>query len=205
MSQRSPAALILSAGESSRMGQDKALLLYQGRPFLEAIISNLRQAGVDRIAVVLGHHAAEIQRAVRLDSVQIVVNSDYHLGQTSSLQAGLKALDLMATDALLLCLVDHPAVSAEVMRQLLNAYRESGAPVVIPARKGRRGHPVLMGRALFEEFMQLKPNEGANTVIRKYFNSTHWLEVEDAAVLLDVDTPEDYRRLVGREAVGRRS
>jgi molybdenum cofactor cytidylyltransferase len=202
MKRRSLAALILAAGESSRMGKDKALLQYQGRTFLEIIAGNLRQAGFNRITVVLGHHAAEIRQAVPLDGVQVIVNSNYRLGQTSSLQAGLKSLDLASTSGILLCLVDHPAASAEVMRQLAEAYVESGAPVVVPVYDGRRGHPVLIGRALFNELLELQPTEGANTVVRKYHDSTYWLNVEDGAVLLDVDRPEDYRRLVG--AGGRR-
>ena len=191
------AGLILAAGESSRMGRDKALLHYQGRRFLEVIVANLRQAGLERITVVLGHHAAEIQRAVQLSDANVIVNRNYHLGQTSSLQAGLKTFDPAATDGVLLCLVDHPAVPAEVMRQLLDAYMECGALVVIPVHQGRRGHPVFIGRALFKELLELTLDEGANTVIRKYRDSTREVEIEDAAVLIDVDEPRDYTRLMG--------
>lgn len=197
------AALILAAGESSRMGEDKAILQYRGRPFLEVIIQNLRQAGVEHIVVVLGHHAAEIQRMTALDHVKVVVNRHYRLGQTSSLQAGLEALDLTATEGILLTLVDHPAVPPEVMRRVLQAHMESGAPVVVPVYRGRGGHPVLIGHELFEELLQLPASEGANAVIRKYRDVTCRLDVEDESVLLDVDRPEDYRRLVG-EAEGRR-
>jgi molybdenum cofactor cytidylyltransferase len=188
-------ALILAAGQSSRMGRDKALLQYQGGTFLQIIMQNLREAGVDRAVVVLGHHAAEIQQTIDLDRAQVVVNENYRLGQTSSLQAGLKALDLPATDGILLCLVDHPAVSADLMRRILLAHRESGAPVVVPVYKGQRGHPIFIGRALFEELLALKTTDGANSVIRKYHDSTRWLSVDQEGVLLDVDRPEDYRRL----------
>ena len=178
------------------MGRDKALLQYQGGPFLQIIMRNLGEAGVDRLVVVLGHHAAEIQQTTNLDRAQVVVNENYRLGQTSSLQAGLKALDLRATDGILLCLVDHPAVSADVMRNILLAHRESGAPVVVPVYKGQRGHPVFIGRALFEELLALKTTDGANSVIRKYYDSSCWLDVDQEGVLLDIDQPEDYRRLV---------
>jgi molybdenum cofactor cytidylyltransferase len=201
--QPSEVALILAAGESSRMGKDKALLPYERRPFLEVIMDNLRQAGVDRLVVVLGHHAAEIQELVALDHAQVVVNKNYRLGQTSSLQAGLKAVDLSATDGILLCLVDHPAVPAEVMRRILMARRESGAPVVVPVYKGQRGHPVFIGRALFKELLALKTNDGANSVIRNYHNSTCWLSVDQEGVLVDVDQPEDYARLMGKAVDGR--
>ncbi|MGH9343188.1 MAG: nucleotidyltransferase family protein [Terriglobia bacterium] len=187
--------LVLAAGESRRMGQDKALLEYQGRPFLEVILGNLRDAGIARTIVVLGHHADEIRRAARLGDAQVVINEDYRLGQTSSLQAGLRALDPATVAGVLLCLVDHPAAPAAVMRQLQDAFRETGAPIVIPVCQERRGHPVLMGRALFKELLALDPRHGANTAIQKYRNATHFLETGEEGVLLDIDDPGDYQRL----------
>lgn len=189
------AGIILAAGESSRMGRDKALLPYHGRTFLENIMSALREAGILRIAVVLGHHAEEIQRAVDLTEAETVVNQDYQRGQTSSLQAGLAAIERHDVEGALLCLVDHPAVGAETIRTLASAFAASGAPVVIPAREGRCGHPVLIGRELFEELAALDPGQGANTVIRKYRERTQFVEVEDAGVLIDVDEPETFERL----------
>jgi len=192
------AGLILAAGESSRMGTDKALLTYRGRTFVETILATLREAGVTRLAVVLGHHAGEIQRAVDFTGVDVIVNHDYRQGQTSSLQAGLKALDSsagMSVEAALLCLVDHPAVPAEVVRALIAAFRAARSPVVIPTFKGQRGHPVLIGRALFDELLGLSPEAGANSVIRKYLEATQFVEVGDAGILLDVDDPETYGRL----------
>jgi molybdenum cofactor cytidylyltransferase len=189
------AGLILAAGESSRMGQDKALLTYRGRTFLEAIVQTLRAAGLERIAVVLGHHAEEIQCAVDLRGIQVVINPDYSRGQTSSLQAGLRALEKDEPEAALLCLVDHPAVSAEAVQRLLANFRESSAPVVIPTFQGQHGHPVLISREVFPEILRLAPGTGANTVIRKYRDATQFAAVDDRGILLDVDDPETYRQL----------
>ena len=192
------AGLILAAGESSRMGTDKALLTYRGRTFIETNLATLREAGVTRLAVALGRHADEIQRAVDFKGVDVIVNHHYRQGQTSSLQAGLKALDSgagMSLEAVLLCLVDHPAVPAEVVSALIAAFRATRPPVVIPTFKGQRGHPVLIGRALFDELLGLSPEAGANSIIRKYRNATQFVEVGDAGILLDVDDPETYGRL----------
>lgn len=189
------AGLVLAAGESSRMGKDKALLAYDGRTFLETIVAHLREAGIERIAVVLGHHAEEIRRASALQDVEVVVNQDYALGQTTSLQAGIKALDSAETQAILLCLVDHPAVKPATVRQLVAAFQESNAPVAIPTFQSRRGHPVLIGHALFKELLALHTDEGANAVLRKYREVTQFVEVEDAGVLNDVDDPEAYSSL----------
>ncbi len=189
------AGLLLAAGESSRMGRDKALLLYRGRPFVETILGTLREAGIERVALVLGHHAEEIKRQLIVRGVEVVVNRDYRRGQTSSLQAGLRALDSPDLEAALLCLVDHPAVSGATVRQLIGAFEESRPAMVIPTYQGRRGHPVVISRTLFEELKRLGPAEGANAVIRKYRDTTQFVPVDDRGVLLDVDDPKSYREL----------
>lgn len=189
-------AVVLAAGESSRMGRDKALLPYLGRTFLEVIVENLRAAEVGSIVVVLGHRAAEIRHAAALQGAEVVVNTDYRLGQTSSLQVGLRALNLPMLDGVLLCLVDNPAVPAGLMRQLCLSHAQSGAPVTIPRQNGRPGHPVMLGRPLFAELLEMSVNEGANSVIRKYRSSACWLDVDDPGVTTDVDEPDDYARLL---------
>jgi molybdenum cofactor cytidylyltransferase len=179
------------------MGTDKALLTYRGRTFLEHILATLHEAGLKQLTVVLGHHAEEIQRAAKLTETEVVVNQDYRRGQTSSLQAGLRALDQPANQAVVLCLVDHPAVSTHVIRKLVAAFEQSAAPVVIPTYQGQRGHPVLISRALFAELLALSANEGANTVVREHRHSTQFVEVDDPGVLVDVDDPNSYRQLNG--------
>ena len=173
------AGLILAAGESSRMGRDKALLVYRGRTFLESIIAMLREAGIDRIAAVLGHHAQEIRQAANFAEVEVVLNSEYRRGQTSSLQAGLRALDSADLDAVVLCLVDHPAATSTTVRKLLESFRMSRAPVVIPTHQGQRGHPILISRTLFDELLSLGPEQGANLVVRKYRDRISFVEVDD--------------------------
>jgi molybdenum cofactor cytidylyltransferase len=189
------AGLILAAGESSRMGRDKALLTYRGRTFLETIVTTLREAGIEHVAVVLGHHAEEIQRNVKLKDAEVVINPEYRRGQTSSLQVGLRALHSPDLEAVVLCLVDHPLISADTVRALVMSFRRAGAPVVIPTFQDQRGHPVLIARALFSELLSLNPSEGADTVIRKYRDATVFVEVGDQEILLDVDDPETYHRL----------
>ncbi len=189
--------LILAAGESSRMGTDKALLQYRGHTFLEHVITTLREAEVHPIVVVLGHHAEEIQRAIDLSGVEVVVNPDYRRGQTASLQAGLRQLESPDLEAIVLSLVDHPTVSPKTVWLLVQSFRRSQSPVVIPTTQGRRGHPVLVGRALFEELKQIRHEEGANSVVRKYRDKTEFVEVDDPGILLDIDSPETFARLEG--------
>ena len=189
------AGLILAAGESSRMGADKAVLTYRGGTFLGTVFNVLRDAGIERIAVVLGHHAEQIERAVNLPCAEFILNPNYLRGQTSSLQAGLRALATPECEAIVLCLVDHPQVSPATVRQLITAFQRSLAPVVIPTHQNRRGHPVLIARSLFAELSRLDPDTGANTVLRQRRQATQFVEVSDAGILVDVDDRETYRRL----------
>jgi molybdenum cofactor cytidylyltransferase len=226
------AGLVLAAGESSRMGRDKALLSYRGQTFLEIIVAKLREAGISRVAVVLGHHADEIRRAVSLVGVEVVTNCDYLRGQTSSLQAGLAALDewslqreasaLARTgaarrlssalaqeteeridspgktkrlEAFVLSLVDNPAFESSTVSSLIRAFARTAAPVVIPTYGGRRGHPVLIARPLFEPLLALTADQGANSVIRAWHNRTQLVEVADPGILVDVDDEEAYGAL----------
>lgn len=189
------AGLILAAGESSRMGADKPLLMYRGKTFLENIIAALRGAGIQRIVVVLGHHAEEIQQALDLAAVEVIVNRDYRQGQTSSLQAGLQLLARNIPDCVVVCLVDHPAITADTVGKLIHHFKYSGHPVIIPQMNGKHGHPILLAKELFGEFLALGPGQGADTIIHARRSLTEFVEVTDPGILLDVDVPESYRRL----------
>jgi molybdenum cofactor cytidylyltransferase len=189
------AGLILAAGESRRMGRDKALLTYHGQTFLATIVGNLRAAGIENITVVLGHHQEAIQRAVNLAGMRVVINQDYQQGQTSSLQAGLAAAATDGPEAVMLCLVDHPAISSEVISKLRERFESVRPPVLIPTYKGEHGHPVVISRKLFPELVALPPGAPANKIIRNYRDATDFLEVADPGILLDVDDPAAYERL----------
>jgi molybdenum cofactor cytidylyltransferase len=189
------AGLILAAGESSRMGSPKATLTYRGRTFLERIVQILQEAGLERLVVVLGHQAEEIQRQIKIEAAQVVINPDYRSGQTSSLQVGLRSLMAEELEAVLLCLVDHPAVAAETVRTIVATFQQCGAPVVIPTYQGRRGHPVLIGRQVSDELLELASDAGADSVVRRYRAATQFVEVDDEGIVMDVDDPESYRRL----------
>jgi len=189
------AGLILAAGESRRMGRDKALLTYRGRTFIETILQNLIAAGIVNVTVVLGHHAGTIQAKADLSKARVVVNAEYEQGQTSSLQAGLATLSTDDPDAVMLCLVDHPAVSREVVTRLKEQFETTHPHVLIPTHNGERGHPVIINKVLFPELLALAPGEPANTVIRKYRPETQFIEVADRGILVDVDEPRNYERL----------
>ena len=192
--------LVLAAGESTRMGRDKALLPYCGRTFLETITLKLAEAGLEHVIVVLGHHAELIRQEVSLAAAEVVVNRNYARGQTSSLQAGLAAVGRTGSnpDAIVLCLVDHPAFEPATVCRLMDEFDNSASPAIIPTWQGKRGHPVLIARDLFAALLALTADQGANTVIRAWQDHTRTIEVPDPGILVDIDDPKSYRALEAR-------
>ena len=192
------AGIILAAGESSRMGRDKALLPLGRETFLEHLIEVLR-GEVRPLVVVLGHHAEQIEdRIAPLTDIRIVRNPDYKLGQLSSLQAALRALANEPVAGALVCLVDHPAITKEVVRALLERFEKHPANILIPTCQERRGHPVLFPSHLFQELLDAPLDEGARVVVRRHAAEVELVETGEAGILLDVDRPADYDALLER-------
>ncbi len=188
------AGIILAAGESRRMGADKALLPYAGTTFLQHLVE-LFLPRVAPVIVVLGHHAEKILAALPAGvGVEIALNPDYRSGQLSSLQTGIRALPA-ATQAALITLVDHPAVAPSTLDILIERFRSSGASLVIPRYEGRRGHPVLFSRAILDEIAALPPAATAKQVVHAHQNDTAYENIADPGVLKNVDTPADYESL----------
>ncbi len=194
----SVAGLILSAGESRRMGSPKALLRRngmnppRGETFLDGLIARFSEVCAP-VIVVLGHSEAEIRAGIRLtDEAVFVTNPNYRLGQLSSMQCGLRAMPEAAEGALF-TLVDHPRVHAETLRRLL---AEPRAEIVKPRYEGRSGHPVFFARSLFPEFLALPPDRQARDVVRGHGAGTRFVDVNDPGILDDIDDPEAYQRLL---------
>jgi molybdenum cofactor cytidylyltransferase len=189
------AGVILAAGESRRMGRDKALLPVGEHTFVEHLIEVL-QPELSPIAVVLGHHAEEIERQITADNVLILKNPNYKLGQLSSLQVAMKYLINTNVAAAIVALVDHPAITASVVRALVGRFRETGAPIAVPVCHGRRGHPVLFARSTFQELLDAPLDEGARYVVHQHASEMELVETEEEGILWDLDFPADYERFV---------
>lgn len=192
--------IVLAGGRSSRMGRPKALLPIGsgGESFFDRVTRTLLDAGIEEIVVVVGADAEAIRAGVRpLSGVHIIDNPDYEQGQLTSLLTGLRAIDLGRASAALITLIDVPLVSAATVRTLIAAQRERGAPVVRPVSKGRHGHPVIFGRELFAELQRADPAHGAKPVVRAHAAEMIEVPIEDEGAFTDIDTREDYERIIG--------
>ena len=194
------AAVILSAGESSRMGSPKALLRTpDGRLFVIRIVDAFAAAGVVDVTVVTGAHHEAIAAAVAAEppavSPRLVRNPDPSRGQLSSLWIGMDAAIGPAVEALLVTLVDVPMIDGSTISSVIDTWRQTHAPIVRPARGDRHGHPVLFDRALFDELRQAPLDAGAKAVLRKFEARIVNVPAAGDGSLIDVDTPADFTAL----------
>jgi molybdenum cofactor cytidylyltransferase len=193
-------AVILSAGESSRMGRPKALLPIGGQKFIERIVGVLAQSRAGRMIVVLGHHADEMRRQIEHLPIDIVVNPDYKSGQLSSLQAAIRRIQNDdRCDGMLVHLVDHPFIDAVLVDAMIERFYETKKLIVVPRHKEKRGHPVIFSRDLFEELLSAPADQGAKAVVNAHRKETLEIEWQDEGITLDIDTPELYRKHVRGE------
>ena len=180
-------------------GRPKANLpIGEGETFLTRIVRTFLDAGADDVVVVLGHDAQAVAESFLTSGLpaRLVVNRDYAAGQRSSVLAGLAAVDRPGTAAVLLTLVDLPLVTAATVRAVVDHYRRTGALVVRPASESRHGHPVLIDRRLFDELRASDSQTGIKPVVRRHASAESDVPVDDPGAFFDVDTPEDYARVM---------
>jgi molybdenum cofactor cytidylyltransferase len=195
-------AVVLAAGASSRMGEPKALLAAGPRTFVRRILDTLRAAAVaDSVVVVRPESDAVVREIAAAGYGRAVVNADPSRGQLSSLVTGLDAIDGPRVVAALVTLVDVPLVTPATIETLLARAAISRALIVRATYGNRHGHPVIFKRELFDALRRADPAVGAKAVFAA--NTVEDVEVDDPGVLQDVDTPDDYRRLVREIKPGR--
>ena len=187
-------AAILAAGESRRMGSPKALLPYRGKTFIEHLIEITHHPRIAVRRIVLGAHVDEIRAKLPGESASVVINPDWRQGQLSSIQAAIRTIAADETAGIILCPVDHPLISPELIARLIDAFDSSGQLIVLPIYHGRRGHPVIFGASLYAELLAASPAIGAREVV--WAHAAELLEVatEEDGVVLNINDPETLRR-----------
>jgi|SRR5215472_7710164 len=216
------AVVILAAGESRRMGRPKALIPFpehvfstshnarheaaaakaasdaepkNPKTFLCYLIDVTRHPRAELLRVVVGAHAEEIRASAKLDAGELVVNEDWQHGQLSSLQSAIRSLPEGATEGMLVCLVDHPLISAELVARLMEAFAREKNKIVIPTFNGKRGHPVIFPEALYSELLQAPEEIGARAVVRTHASDVLEIPVEEEGVVLNLNDPESLQRI----------
>ncbi len=193
------AATVISAGTSSRMGYPKALLEFHGRTFLETILDALRAVGVQRRVVVLGPDADKILKHIGLRDVTVLSTERLEAGPIGSIRAAIREVQAHPVDGLLVWPVDMPQVTIATVETLLEQFRGSDRPIVVPEFRGTRGHPIIFGRSVFDELLAAPDAEGARAVVRADAGRVLRVPVDDPAVIKDLNTPEEYQELMKRQ------
>jgi molybdenum cofactor cytidylyltransferase len=189
------ASVILSGGASSRMGSPKALVPYQGRPFLEHLLEVTAHREIGARRVVLGAHAEPISKAVDLKADEIVINHEWQKGQLSSIQAALRSLP-PGTDGILLCLIDHPLISSALVQDLIEQFYKTKKPVVLPVYEGRRGHPVIFSASLYDELLHAPLETGARAVVWAHSGEIEEVRTNEEGCVLNLNDPETLNKTI---------
>jgi molybdenum cofactor cytidylyltransferase len=200
------AGIILAAGEATRYGSPKQLLDWKGKPFVRHIAETALHAGLEPVVVVTGYRHADVESTLKDLPVSIVHNPDYQQGQSTSIKTGVNLLDSanefsrgrMGIGAAIFLLADQPQIPVEVIRALTESHAQELAPIIAPlVLEERRANPVLFDRVTFADLQQLTGDIGGRAIFSKY--KVKYMPWHDDILLLDVDNPEDYQRLVDIE------
>ena len=179
----------------------KALLPWRGRTLLEHQVSALREGGADRVVAVLGHRAEELRPLLEdKDGVSWSLNPDYLQGKTTSIKAGLSAIDPETVSDILLLNVDQPR-SAEDVERILREHQNRGLAITVPEYLGKGGHPIALSASLLDEMLAIdEESQGIKAVVRRRPEEVNRFPLDHNGILLDLNTPEQYRAAVESHA-----
>lgn len=191
--------LVLGAGASSRFGQPKQLLPFRGTTLLGWVIRQAaRAASLDEVIVVLGRAASEIRERVEFGHAKVVDNPVFGEGCASSYRAGIGAIS-PASDAVMIILGDQPGVEPEILDGVAEGWRQGDGQIVLASYQGRKGHPMLFAKPMFDQLIGLHGDKAAWKLVDA--NPDLLREVPfDRSFPEDIDTQEDFQRVVQQDA-----
>lgn len=201
-SSRNVAALILAAGRSTRMGVPKmALPVEGGQALIAYVVSIFKASGADPVFVVTGAHRDQVEAAVAHEGVLLVHNQDFNQGgMLRSVKVGLRAVERSPAGAVLVCPGDMPALERATLEALIAAWEGGAEALYAPSFQTRRGHPLLIGRAHWDEIQKLPQGSSLRDYLKSRERDVGYVVVQDSGIVQDLDTPEDYRDLRGGTA-----
>ena len=188
-------AILLAAGESKRMGEPKLLLPFGSSTILEQAIDNLLNSRVDELIVVVGDRAQEMIKRIANRPVKVIINPVYHEGMSTSIVRGLSLIDNRAL-AVMLVLADQPLIDSETINRLVEAFFSHDKGIVIPAYKGRRGHPIIFSTKYKGKLLGLKGDVGGRQIISEHPDDILEVAVNSQSINIDIDTMDNYHSYV---------
>jgi molybdenum cofactor cytidylyltransferase len=196
------AGIILAAGEAKRFGKPKQLLDWHGEPFVHAVARKALESGLSPVIVVTGANGEQVQAAVDDLNVIIAKNSNWESGQGSSIKASVKHLTASSTNSsggAIFLLTDQPQITTSILEALVEKHAEGLYPIVAPMVLDQRANPVLFDQVTFPDLLDIEGDVGGRAIFHKH--TVEYLPWHDDRMLLDVDTPEQYHRLISDETL----
>lgn len=181
-------AIILAAGKSTRMGQNKMLMKWGDVTVIEKVIQTIQDSGIEDIVLVTSNELRDVK--ITNYQLQITINQTNH-EMLSSLQLGLQS-QKATSEAVMICLGDQPQIESRSVLEVCEAYRESKSKLVVPSYQNRRGHPWLVARSLWDEILKMGENQTPRDFLNQYANEIKYVNVDTPTILQDLDTPDDY-------------
>jgi molybdenum cofactor cytidylyltransferase len=193
-SEKMISGIILAAGESRRMGRPKLLLPWGKATILEKVVDNYLKAKISELIVVVGANQEAIKEMLISKPVVIVENSQYREGMSTSIRKGVEAASDQA-EGYLIGLGDQPFISSDMINSLIAVFSEEQPGIAICSYKKETGHPVIFARKFRQALCALKGDMGGRTIIRQHGAEVKHVDIGSEAILMDIDTPDDYRKL----------
>jgi molybdenum cofactor cytidylyltransferase len=186
--------IILAAGRSSRFGEPKQLLLWKGELLIRHVATTALKAGLSPVVVVVGSSGVEVEAVINDLPVRIVNNKDWMTGISSSIKVGITALPKEIGGAVFLQ-VDQPHIPTLLIKSLIEAHQITLNPIIAPQIDGQRGNPVFFDACTFLKLLSLEGDAGGRVLFGQF--PVQWLTWHDSNLLMDIDSPEDYRKFLG--------
>jgi molybdenum cofactor cytidylyltransferase len=192
-------AVVPAAGLSTRMGQNKLLLIFKGKPLVVGVVETLLASKIDEVIVVLGHETEKVRAELEGRPVRLVHNPDYREGLSTSVRIGVNAVSPDAA-GIMICLADQPLLEPEDINRIVAAFataKKVNKSIVVPFFEGERGNPVILDASLRVAILGIAGDAGCKGVIQRYPKKVYAIEMENDHVVRDVDDVEAYERLRG--------